>query len=151
MIDDWKWLMTDCLTGHILGTSLGHLGDIWGTSGGHLCPILGISWEHADADALWPLVVTPGAAIVVTTGIKPRSQSALTSALVSAMCGREHWPWFIPFGKLTPAHSAGSPTVHGLWVCPAQWVSEFLTAAGPPTVRGTFYCPHPLPPTAQGQ
>ena len=44
-------------------------------------------------------------------------------------------------GKLTPAYSAGPPTVRGLWVCPARWVSAFLTAAGPPTVRGTFYCP----------
>ena len=44
---------------------------------------------------------------------------------------------FDTLGKLTPAHSAGP----GLWVCPAQWVSAFLTAAGPPTVRGTFYCP----------
>ena len=44
-------------------------------------------------------------------------------------------------GKLTPAYSAGPPTVRGMWVCPARWVSAFLTAAGPPTVRGTFYCP----------
>ena len=48
---------------------------------------------------------------------------------------------FDTLGKLTPAHSAGPPTVHGLWVCSARWVSAFLTAAGPPTVRGTFYCP----------
>ena len=48
---------------------------------------------------------------------------------------------FDTLGKLTPAHRAGPPTAHGLWVCTARWVSAFLTAAGPPTVRGTFYCP----------
>ena len=63
-------------------------------------------------------------------------------------------------GKLTPAHSAGPPTVRGLWVCPGRWESAELTAAGPPTAQGTIYCPWAVgepphrvtwPPTAQGQ
>ena len=31
---------------------------------------------------------------------------------------------FDTLGKLTTAHSAGAPTVHGQWVAPAWWVSQ---------------------------
>ena len=51
----------------------------------------------------------------------------VTSALVSAMCGGEHWARLIPVGKLTPAHSAGAPTARELWVAPGWWVDSLLT------------------------
>ena len=66
---------------------------------------------------------------------------------------------FIPVGKLTPAHSAGPPTVRGLWVCPGRWEGAEFTTAGPPTAQGIIYCPWAVgerpqqvtwPPTAQG-
>ena len=95
-----------------------------------------------------------GTDIVVTTGIKPRA--IVTSALVSAMCGGEHWARLIPVGKLTPAHSAGAHTARGLCVAPGRWVGAELTAAGPPTAQGYPWAvgepPHQItwPPTAQG-
>ena len=46
---------------------------------------------------------------------------------------------FDTLGKLTTAHCAGAPTVHGQWVCPrtvGASASLNATGGGPPTVRG---------------